>query len=173
MRVLLTCFLAIATAACSSLSTGFDYDTSADFSALSAYGWIEDEGSSQAMSLALQRARTAVDAELGARGYRLDPQAPDFLVSVHVTSQERVQVTDWGYSYGRHGAWYGSRDLDVYTYDEGSLVIDVVDPTRRALIWRGTASRVVEPDWSPDEREKVVREAVQALLEDFPPGGGR
>ena len=106
-------------------------------------------------------------------GITAELRTADFLVSVHVTSQERVQVTDWGYSYGRHGAWYGSRDLDVYTYDEGSLVIDVVDPTRRALIWRGTASRVVEPDWSPDEREKVVREAVQALLEHFPPDVGR
>jgi hypothetical protein len=171
MRVLLPCLLAIATAACSSLSTSFDYDTGADFSSLSAYAWIEDAGSSEASSLALQRARRAVDEELAKRGYRLDPQAPDFLVSAHVTSQERVQVTDWGYSYGRHGAWYGSRDLDVYTYDEGSLVIDVVDPTRRSLIWRGAASRVVDSDWSPEKREEVVREAVQALLADFPPGG--
>jgi hypothetical protein len=169
MRTLLIGLLLLAATGCSSLSTSFDYDTTADFAGLRTYSWIEDRGGAESASLALKRVRTAVDRVLAERGYRLDSQAPDFLVAAHVTNQERVQVTDWGYSYGRYGSWYGRRDLDVYTYDEGSLVLDVVDSASRSLVWRGTASRAVDPDWTPEKREQVVNEAVEALLQRFPP----
>jgi len=166
---LLAAALAAALCACSSLDTSFDYDTAADFKRLSTYTWIESTGSSQPTSLTLQRVHAAVDEALAARGYRADGQAPDFLVAAHISTAERTQVTDWGYTYAPRGAWYGARDIDVYTYQEGTLILDVVDAASRALMWRGTASRMVDPKWTPEEREKIVREAVAELLQRFPP----
>lgn len=173
MRALLSCLLALAATACSSLDTSFDYDTEADFSQLRAYTWIEDDGASEAASLTLRRVRTAVDETLARRGYRADAQAPDFFVAAHVTTAEKIEVTDWGYTTPSRGGWYGRRDIDVYTYDQGTLVLDVVNATSRSLIWRGTASRTVDASWTPEKREEVVREAVEALLEAFPPQVGR
>ncbi len=152
--------------ACSSLDTSIDYDTKADFSHLSNYAWIETGDA----SLTGRRIQTAVDAALGRRGYALASEAPSFLVAAHIGRQDRVQVTDWGYSYPRYGgAWYGAGDLDVYTYQEGSLVLDVIDAKTRELMWRGTATRVIDPGWTAEERDKIVAEAVEALLEHFPP----
>ena len=175
MRAFLAPFLAAALSiattlsACSSLDTSFDYDTAADFSRLKTYTWIESRSASEPTSLTLQRVHTAVDEALAARGYRIDSQAPDFLVASHISTSERTQVTDWGYTYAPRGAWYGSHDIDVYTYQEGTLILDVVDAASRSLLWRGTASRMVDPDWTPEEREKIVREAVDELLQQFPP----
>jgi hypothetical protein len=169
MRALLAPLLAAALCACSSLETSFDYDTAADFSRLSTYTWIETTPGAEASSLTLQRVRAAVDEALAARGYRADSQAPDFLVAAHISTEERTQVTDWGYTYAPRGAWYGARDIDVYTYQEGTLILDVVDAASRSLMWRGTASRMVDPSWTPEEREEIVREAVAELLERFPP----
>jgi len=173
MRALLACLLALTLLGCSSLDTSFDYDTGADFSRLRAYTWIEDSSAAEAATLTLKRVRAAVDETLVARGYRADAQAPDFLVAAHISSAERVQVTDWGYTYAPRGAWYGAHDIDVYTYQEGTLILDLVDAASRSLLWRGTASRMVDPDWTPQEREEIVREAVAALLERFPPTDSR
>lgn len=158
----LACF-----ASCSSLETNVDYDTQADFTGLSRYAWLEDakpEGSINAM-----RVRRAVDEILRSRGYALDPAQPDFLVSSYVDTKERVQVTDHGYTYSRWGGWYGPRYTDVYQYTEGNLVIDLVDAKSRTLIWRGTASKVVDPGWDPERLETEIHEVVTKLLEDFPP----
>src|SRR5262245_59729200 len=112
MRALLATVLAAVVCSCSSLDTSFDYATAADFSRLKAYTWIEITSASQPTSLTLQRVHADVDEALAARGYRADGQAPDFLVSAHISTAEHTQVTDWGYTYAPRGAWYGARDID-------------------------------------------------------------
>lgn len=164
IRNLLVTALALL-AGCSSLKTSIDYDTEADFSGLVDYAWIDASDG----SLTMQRVRKAVDEALAARGFHVDPASPDFLVSAWAGSEERVEVTDRGYSYGRWGGGVPAPGVDVYRYQEGTLVLDAIDAGARTLIWRGTATKVVDPDATPEEREQGIREAVEALLERFPP----
>lgn len=151
--------------ACSSLATSFDYDTSHEFGAPKSYAWIEKQDN----SIGMRRVRESVDKQLAARGFTQTESKPDFQIAAHLGTQEKLHVVDWGYSYPQRGYWHGSRDIDVYQYEEGSLVLDVIDPTKSELVWRGTASKAVDPSWTPEEREVEVREAVQALLAEFPP----
>jgi hypothetical protein len=152
--------------ACSSLSTSFDYDTGFDFARLATYGWVDRQDN----SLDLRRVREAVDAELAARGYRLVESRPDFQVAAHVSTSERIRIVDWGYTFHSRRHWYaGGRDIDVWQYDEGTLVLDVIDPGQSALVWRGTASKTIDRTWTPEERDAEARAGVQALLSRFPP----
>ena len=68
---------------------------------------------------------------------------PDFRVAVHFGSREKVQVTDWGYGYAPSRRYYGGGGVDVYTYTEGTLILDVVDATSEQLLWRGSATGAV------------------------------
>ena len=156
--------LAVGTA-CSSLATSFDYDTAHEFSAPKSYAWIEKQDN----SIGMRRVRDAVDAELLARGIAQTAARPDFQIAAHLGSRNRLRVVDWGYSYSPRGYWHGGHDVDVYEYEEGSLVLDVIDPGQSQLVWRGTASKAIDPSWTPAEREVEVREAVRALLAEFPP----
>jgi len=151
--------------ACSSLATSFDYDTAHAFGAPKTYAWIEKQDN----SIGMRRVRDSVDAELAARGLTQTATKPDFQIAAHLGTQEKLRVVDWGYSYPSRGYWHGGHDVDVYQYEEGSLVLDVIDPTKSELVWRGTASKAVDPSWTPEEREVEVREAVRALLSEFPP----
>ncbi len=162
---LLAALSLVAFASCSGLSTNFDYDTTYAFTNLSTYDWTGEE----VASLEGRRAHAAVDAALAARGIRQDSTHPDFHVAAHVRSREKTEVRDWGYTYRAHSAWYGSPNIDVYQYEEGSLVIDVIDPAKHELVWRGTASKVIDKDWTPEEREQEIGAAVQELLKGFPP----
>lgn len=152
--------------ACSGLATSFDYDTAYDFSRLHTYAWIEKQDN----SIATKRVREAVDAEMRERGFALASDRPGFHVAAHVSTKDRLQVVDWGYTYHPGSYWYGGRDIDVYQYEEGSLILDVIDPGQNSLVWRGTASKAVDRSWTPEERDVEVREAVRELLLHFPPG---
>lgn len=150
---------------CSILDTSFDYDTGHDFSGLKTYGWIEKQDG----SIEARRARDAVDAALKARGFQPTDARPDFQVAAYVSTQDRIRVVDWGYNYHPRGRWYGGRDLDVWQYEEGSLVVDVIDPGQSALLWRGTASKAIDSTWTPEERDAEARKAASALIAEFPP----
>ncbi|HEX5135622.1 MAG TPA: DUF4136 domain-containing protein [Planctomycetota bacterium] len=156
-------------AACSSVSTNYDYDMSYDFSKLRTYRWADIPSKADADPLVVQRVGSAVEAELKAKGYAMAEGTPDFLVANYVGKHTKIQVNDWGYGYGPHGRWYGGGGLDVYEYEQGSLIVDVVDATTRQLVWRGTATAIVDPSSTPEEKTERIKEAVAKMFEDFPP----
>ena len=55
----------------------------------------------------------------------------------------------------------------------GTLIIDLVDAGKKQLVWRGTASKTLEPDASPETKEKNINEAVQKMFANYPPGAGK
>ncbi len=154
--------------ACSSISTNYDYDTSYDFSMLKSYRWADIPSKADADPLITQRVCAAVEAQLKAKGYAVAEGAPDFLVATYVGRRTRIRVTDWGYGYGPRAAWYGG-GVDLYQYEEGSLVVDVVDARTKRLEWRGTATAVLDPGASAEGRTERINEAVEKMLKDFPP----
>jgi len=129
------------------------------------------------------RVHTAVDAALSARGFRKVSSDPDFLVAYHVSldRQQSVQTLNsyygyspgWGYGYGasyRPGYWAGSPETYVYEYEEGTLILDVVDPKSKELMWRGSAQDEVNFKSTPEKAQAQINEAVNGMLEHFPPG---
>lgn len=55
------------------------------------------------------------------------------------------------------------------SYREGTIVIDVIDREKSELIWRGYAEGKLPNDMGLNERNKIIREVVPKILEDFPP----
>ena len=49
------------------------------------------------------------------------------------------------------------------------MVLDVVDARTNELIWRGWATDELDDDPTPEAVQKYVREAVEKILEEFPP----
>jgi hypothetical protein len=79
----------------------------------------------------------------------------------------KVPVDAW-YGY-RVGGWGGWPQTYAYDYTEGTLLIDVIDPATMTLLWRGTGTGVVDPTASPQRREQRINDAVDRILDEFPP----
>jgi len=155
-------------AACSNVSTHYDFDPGADFSKLKTYRWLPPPKDTVTTSpLVLQRIQGAADREFASKGYEQAEGDVDFLVAIHTGAQQRVRVTDWGYGYGYRG-WGGGR-VDVYQYEEGTMIVDVVDARSKKLVWRGTAVAALSPQPTPEQTTQLINEAVSKLLKDFPP----
>ena len=90
------------------------------------------------------------------------------MIALYLGKQIRRQIVDCGYSYGHHRGW-GGRTIDVYEYEEGKLVLDFVDTKAKKLIWQGSTTVVIDPDLTPQQRDKRITEAVAKILENFPP----
>jgi hypothetical protein len=59
--------------------------------------------------------------------------------------------------------------VSAFQYEEGSLILDFVDPQTKQLIWRGSAKAEVDDVKTPEKREALIDEAVQKILKNFPP----
>ncbi len=165
-------------AGCSQYDIKYDYDVDSNFSAYRTYAWMPikiDEGSVSATTAAQRntlldkRIRTAVDATVATKGLTVDEANPDLLVVYHTGMQNKVDVTDWGYSYaGSYWGWAG-RDIDVYNYTEGTLIIDLVNTQTKQLAWRGSATGVVDPGRSPEEVQERINDVVNKIFANYPP----
>lgn len=183
-------FLAFALAAllgaCATIPVGYDFDPQADFQGLQSYTWIEGERKPtgdpriDGNSLLEARIRDAVDRALVAKGYVKDTTAqPDFLIDYYVTLDKRASVQTinryfgygpgWAWYYGGYYAPYAWSDTYVYEYDEGTLILDVVSPQSRQLIWRGSGTDEVGFVSTPEQRQDVLNRMAEAILANFPP----
>jgi hypothetical protein len=169
MKLLASILSVLAAAACSTVTTSSDYDPEYDFAGLETYTWLESPPDTAVGDLATGRVRTAVDEVLAGLGYRVVEAQADLLITFEVSRQDRVRVTEQDtYGRRRHGTW-GTRRVDVYEYQEGTLLLDVIDPETEQLVWRGTATDVLARDRTPEQRMEKTREAVAAMLASFPP----
>jgi hypothetical protein len=163
---------------CTRVSVSTDYDHAMDFGALHTYAWRPGEqpqtGDPRFDGPFLDKCiRTAVDRGLASKGYR--PAAagttPDFLVGYYAAVRYQTSVQTMHTWYGPNvSGWGGWPETYAHHYEEGTLLIDVIDPGTMKLLWRGRGSGVVDPRASPTKREKRIDEAVDRILAEFPPG---
>lgn len=151
----------------------YDYDQQTDFAALKTYDWMAVPEKAGMNEFVVQRIKSAVNADLQAKGLILSTDNPDFLIAQHTGKENKVQVTDWGYGYGSYGryrgGYRGSSRVSTYEYEEGSLILDFVDAKSRKLIWRGTGKADVQYINTPDKSQALIDKAVQKILAKFPP----
>lgn len=160
----------------------YDYDKNVDFTKLKSYNWIKPPANSSLNELVIKRVRNAVNAELSSKSITISSKNPDFLIAVHGGRKDKIQVTDWGYSYGGHGiaSRYGSYgasgafgnrgpSITTYNYEEGTLILDFVDPDSKKLIWRGVVKAEVQNINTPEKSETLVNKAVKTIFSKYPP----
>ncbi len=164
--------------ACSSMSFNHDWDRDADFASYRTYAWLDqsnDPASGNAQlarrqnSLLTKRVRTAADVELGQKGLTINTDSPDLLLVFHTGLQDKVNVTDYGYRYSYDYWGWGGRNIDVYQYTEGTLIIDMIDRNTHELVWRGSATATMDEQASSQKREETIAKAVMGILEKYPP----
>jgi hypothetical protein len=180
VKLLASCFLVLGFAACSSVAIQTDFDPAASgtISEYRTYAWLPHPSGGDTRvnnPLVASRIETAVDQVLSSKGYsKTTAASASFLVGYHAALDGKVDIDTmngyYGYGYAR---WYGRGAVMtqnyVREYEEGTLILDIVDKTSNELVWRGSAQAEVNMDVTPAERQERVTNAVQLILEEFPP----
>jgi hypothetical protein len=127
-------------------------------------------------TLAEDRLRRAVAAELSARGLEATDANPDLIVRVSARSQERTELVNGAlngypvyyrrYGYGRSYGYWGRRYYnDVWTrrFLEGAYTVDAIDPDTGRLVYRAQVTDEIGGDL-----DKHVRKAIDQAFKKFP-----
>ncbi|NMO13390.1 DUF4136 domain-containing protein [Pyxidicoccus fallax] len=172
-------------AACSGIEVNTNYDPSAvqQLESYRTYAWLPTpEGKDPRVynDLINNNLHQAVDRVLQGRGYRqvaMDA-SPDFVIGWQgaIDSKLDAQTVNSYYGYGWGTMWspyYGGGVGVPYTYvreyEEGTLILDIVDAKAKQLVWRGTAQAVVDENPTAQSSRERINEAVEEMLERFPP----
>jgi len=150
-----------------------DYDQRVDFANFKTFDWMEGPDHAGLDQLVVQRVKNAVNARLKEKGVQISSNKPDFLVAIHLGKKDKVDTTDWGYTYGTSDGYrrgeQQTRLVSAYEYEEGSLILDFVDAKSKQLIWRGSAKAEVQNINTAKKSEQVINKAVKMIMQKFPP----
>ena len=173
----------LAVATCSGVTYSRDFDPTANFSDYRSYAWAErtptgDDDPRVYNDIVKSRVQLAVDQALAAKGYQKVTGNPTFYVAWHGAIEGQMSTTTINDHYGYGWGWYGpgmgvsSSRTYVNEWDEGTLLVDIIDATSNELVWRGSAqAEVNRSSRGRDEDQGRLNEIVAKILEQFPPTG--
>lgn len=165
---------------CSTISVNYDYDTTTNYGQFRTFQWAPNPSNptmaqdanqaEQRSGLLSNRIKSAVERELAAKGLTKSQGTADLMVVFHVGTKDKIQVTDWGYRYSDYYWGYGGRQMDVYQYQEGQMIIDLVDNKTHNLVWRGTGKGVMDQSRkTPEEMQARINDVVAKIMANYPP----
>ena len=179
--------LAVGLAGCATpLRVTTDYDPVVDFSAYETFSWIDPNPLIRAVSprplspLIEQRLMDDTRELLEQRGLKFvaNPAAADLAVAFTIGSRDGLRITSYptrSFQSGPRGRrgyrwndYWSSNRIRTQSYTEGQLAVDLFDVVQARPVWHGTtASRVTRSDRA--EPDSLIREALEAILAEFPP----
>jgi hypothetical protein len=51
----------------------------------------------------------------------------------------------------------------------GTLIVDLVDARQKKMVWQAIASDSLDPQSSPDQKDRRVKEVIKEMFAAFPP----
>jgi hypothetical protein len=163
--------LILLTLNCSELKIRHDYDREADFSKFKTFDFMSAPADVRDNDSLNKRIYAAVALDLKEKGLTRVVNDADLLIAVHTDVRDQINITRWGYSYAPyywHGYW-GTAGASVSRYEEGTLIIDMVESADMELVWRGMAQAALPYNPDPIRMEQGVKVAIERILDKYPP----
>jgi hypothetical protein len=179
IMVLSALVLAVATSAFAQ-DIKYNFDKQANFAAFKTFKWVVIKDAQPVNTLVDKQIKAAIEAELKTKGLTpTDSDAADLYIGYQAAVDTEKQYTSfssgWGYGPGWYGAgWYGGGGLSTTTGQtstiyKGQLAVDMYSTAAKSLIWRGTATKTLDPNAKPEKQEKNLAKAMTKLFKNYPP----
>ncbi len=191
MKQLVLIAFAVATmmfgSGCSGLKVISDKDNTVDFAKIKTYQFVGWTAESDKILNRFDKERIQ-DAFLKAglkRGLMKVDSKPDAFVALYVMGEQRTQksanTTTTGMGMGMGGMGMGGMRnpgmggwgmaqshtvINETRYIEGTLMIEMFDPTSKNLIWQAIGTNTVSED--PKRRTKDIPKKVDAIMSKYP-----
>jgi hypothetical protein len=164
----------LSSTACSFMEVEHKYEPGTPFSSYKSFRWTQaTEATTEAKTDEVwdERIRGKISQELTKKGFNASAtDQSDFLINYQFITQERVAVNqkDDMLRYANY-RYANSLDVDTFSYRVGSLILDVIDPQSKEVVWQGHVYGFVDVHTDPKKQEKRLDKAIQMLLSKFPP----
>lgn len=149
----------------------YNYDPGTNFSSYKTYQWVNlpDGAPDQLIDQAIKR---AVDSQLAQKGLTRVEKDADLYIGYQtvITQEKAVNLFGSGHRGLGWGGWgTASVQGETSTISVGTLVVQLYDPARKQLIWRGDATKTIDLQKNPDKNYKNLQKAMVKLFKNYPP----
>lgn len=124
-------------------------------------------------SISGREVRHQIAKELMARGYARGSDSADLVIAYYVGAYRTLVVTDYDYGYPFWDPKSGPTPEQSwpyhpssYEYEQGTVIIDILDRNARHLLWRGVGRTDVPND--PAKYASKLSSVVTAVIARFP-----
>jgi hypothetical protein len=162
------CLLCVTAAQTDEQAVRTSHTPGVDFSKYHTYKWVEIKGGQHADVSLDAQIKQSIDSQLAAKGLTKADDSADLSVDYQaaVSKVEKWETyEDWSDT-GPEARLPQRRQV---TIDVGTLVLDMYDTSAKQLVWTGRAHKTIDPNSSPENRQKNLDNAAKKLLADFPP----
>ena len=161
-------------AACSQQPVTIDYDQGAYLKTLKTYAISPPTQTSGGFqSLDNNRIETSIRAALASKQMQEVPaDKAEFLVSYRVEPERKLDNSgvSFGFGVGSGGMGVGaSTSPPAKEVVEGKLVVEVVDPAKKQVVWSARANENLTDSMSSGKRGELIGFLVTSMFERFPP----
>jgi hypothetical protein len=161
-----------------------DHQAGFDFASLKTFSIAETKQDAKENILispfTLSHIHAALESELGKRYQQAGgaEAKADFVVSYHVVVEEKIDPRSYNdmYGFGYYGIghryprpYFLGTNTGLRVYNQGSLIIDIVDGKTDKPIWRGVSEKRLSRGMAPQQQREVLSKAVIEVLAKFPP----
>jgi hypothetical protein len=157
-----------------------DQDPVIDFLSYHQYAWNKLEANTTLnplynSDLINEKLTKAIDDQLGKLAFVKTTQSPDFLVDFHIYIEQKntPDASSGFYRASRYYPNYGfgdwpyswNQNFRLIPYDDGTLLIDIVDFKTNKLVWRGSAAQAIDV---PAQASNTFQKTVSKIMKKFP-----
>ena len=147
----------------------FHFDDTADFSKFKTYKWITLEKVAPIDKLTDEQISASLDAALARKGLtKVGGETADLLIGFQTTEREEEELPGFDPDTGLRTD-FGVSSNSSWTIYKGQLVVSMFDAANRKVIWRGVASKTLDPKANANKRQKSLNKAVAKLMKNYPP----
>jgi Domain of unknown function (DUF4136) len=155
----------------------YNYDRGTNFAYFKTYRWVDLPG--QVPDELIDRdIKRSIDEQLAQKGLTKVDKDADLYVGYQtvIDLEKGINLSAWGTRGGPDG-WGGFDNGTVTgqtsTIPIGMLLVDLYDPAKKQLIWRGDATNTIDLKKDPNKNYKNLQKAMAKLFKNYPPDRGK
>jgi Domain of unknown function (DUF4136) len=165
----------IAVSACSGVAvkSSAKYDPNIDYAGFKTFSWLPRDPAADALqgtavaAEASQMIESELEKGLEAKGFqKLTTGKPDFFLNYHAYVQQKIEPRVVAVTCGSRIC---GTQIDQDQIREGTLILDIIQPDSKEVVWRGTAVAQSVDVVDSSQRKEIIETAVRQLLNVFPP----
>ena len=165
------------------VKTSADFDKAFDFTQAKTWGWnpkgagdvimarTPEDDAATVKPRAEPIILSAVAAEMPKRGLTLATATPDLVLTYYLLLTVNMSRQTMGQFLPPVAAWgippFAPATTAINAMEQGSLVLDL--SAKGQVVWRGLGEAEINWTLNDNQRTALLREAVQKILERYPP----
>jgi hypothetical protein len=173
LTIIILILLVVGTAAAAKMKAYVGYDKNVDLGAFKTFDY-RDALAPTVVDKAPpvhEMIKLLIISKLQDGGMEWDTENPDILVTYHTDASQAMKMNVTLYSYSYSAGWWWSplwgSGMDVSTWSQGTLVVDIWDPETENIVWRGAVVGVIPEDPSPAKAQKTIEKALNLMSKEF------